>query len=597
MLRVTTTEKSGTITLKLEGRLAGPWVEEFRRCWSLAWSACPNHLVDLTGVTFVDAAGKELLASIHAQGARLTGAGLMTKSLIEDIAGAKEEHPQAVERAKGGMLKVILLILLPLLCVGATLRAQQQAPLQNLAGETPMDRGGRTELREAAAALAQQQALLRNVTSQTPTEQQQGAGSRAQQKEPLRLSLRDAVDLALKANPQVQIANLNLAQSEQDHAIAKSGLLPQVSFQSFDEAERFNLEAFIGGRFPNTPQHAGPFQVFQAGPRFSLPIFDLTLWRRWQAAHQGVRASEAQQNTVREQTVLLVVSQYLSGLRAGAAVSAARSRVQLAQAFYDQAQDLQKQGVGTGIDTLRANVQLQNEKQGLIVAETQQKVALYGLTRLLNLDPHAQIELTDEPRFFETPKFEASQSLEQALQTRPEMQALAARERIARFERQGASESRLPKIAVGGGWAYQGLSAASSIPSYQYQVTVDVPLFTSGRIRSEISKSDLELKKVAQERQELRNQIALDVKTAIAQLESARNEVDVANLGAKLAEEEVGQARDRFQAGVANNIEVVTAQDELARAHDNQIAALYRYNQARADLAHATGQMEALYAK
>ena len=87
------------------------------------------------------------------------------------------------------------------------------------------------------------------------------------------------------------------------------------------------------------------------------------------------------------------------------------------------------------------------------------------------------------------------------------------------------------------------------------------------------------------------------MKTAVAQLDSARNEVNVANLGLDLARQEVDQARDRFQAGVANNIEVVTAQNELARASDNQIAALYRYNQSRADLAHAVGQMEAVYAK
>jgi len=73
--------------------------------------------------------------------------------------------------------------------------------------------------------------------------------------------------------------------------------------------------------------------------------------------------------------------------------------------------------------------------------------------------------------------------------------------------------------------------------------------------------------------------------------------VDVANQAVGLAHEEVTQARDRFQAGVANNIEVITAQDALARANDNQIVALYRYNQSRADLARATGQMEAVYAK
>ncbi len=87
------------------------------------------------------------------------------------------------------------------------------------------------------------------------------------------------------------------------------------------------------------------------------------------------------------------------------------------------------------------------------------------------------------------------------------------------------------------------------------------------------------------------------VNAAVAQLEAARHEVDVANLGVSLAKDEVSQARDRFEAGVANNIEVVSAQDALARANNNQIGALYRYNQSRAGLAHAIGQIEKLYAK
>jgi outer membrane protein TolC len=112
-----------------------------------------------------------------------------------------------------------------------------------------------------------------------------------------------------------------------------------------------------------------------------------------------------------------------------------------------------------------------------------------------------------------------------------------------------------------------------------------------------MTKAALELKKVDQERSELRNQIALEVKTSQAQLDAAQHEVDVANLGVNLAQQEVTQARDRFQAGVANNIEVVSAQDALARANDNQIVALYRYNQSRADLSHAIGQIEGLYSK
>jgi outer membrane protein TolC len=73
--------------------------------------------------------------------------------------------------------------------------------------------------------------------------------------------------------------------------------------------------------------------------------------------------------------------------------------------------------------------------------------------------------------------------------------------------------------------------------------------------------------------------------------------VEVSTLGVQLANQEVEQARDRFKAGVANNIEVIQAQDALARANDNEIAALYRFNQARADFARSIGQMERVYAK
>jgi outer membrane protein TolC len=546
MLRISTKteEEHSRAILKLEGKLAGPWVDEFERCWCLMVEKWKNLVVELEGVTFIDSKGKCLLAKIHGQGGKLIGAGLMTKSIIEEIAGCGGEQRSDANGSRASkpvVLKTLIVLVLPIFfCL----------------------------------------------------ESAQGQDSN-----PLKLTLKEAVQLALKQNPQVQIANLNLAQSVQDRNMARAGLLPQADLETLDRAMRYNIYALFGSKFPGIPEHGGPFQFFQGGPNFSMPVFDLTLWRRWQSAHQGIRASEAQETTVREQTVLLVVSQYLGGLRAGAAVVAAQSRVDLAQALYDQAFDLQKNGVGTGLDTLRANVELQNEKQRLIEAQTQEEVALYGLVRLLNLDPHQKVELADKPSFFQTPEFEASQSLEQALITRPEMKALAARERIAILGKKTASESRLPSINVGGDWAYQGLSLPRAIPTYIFQVSLDVPILTGGRIHAQIARSDLELRKVAQERADLRDQIALEVKTAVAQLASARHEVDVANLGVKLSQEEVTQARDRFQAGVANNIEVITAQDALARANDNQIGALYGYNQSRADLAHAIGQTEGLYSK
>ena len=112
-----------------------------------------------------------------------------------------------------------------------------------------------------------------------------------------------------------------------------------------------------------------------------------------------------------------MVSQYIGTLRDIATVQAASSRVELAQALYDQAADLQKEGVGTGIDTLRANVELQNEKQRFLEAEASRETSLYALSRLLNLDPRQTIELADSLSYFETPQPEVEQSLEQAFQS------------------------------------------------------------------------------------------------------------------------------------------------------------------------------------
>jgi outer membrane protein TolC len=341
----------------------------------------------------------------------------------------------------------------------------------------------------------------------------------------------------------------------------------------------------------------GPYQIFAAGPAFGSSILDLSLWKRYQASGSAVDASKANSLSTREQVILLVVSQYIGTLRAVANVEASKSRVELAQALYDQAADLQKEGVGTGIDTLRANVELQNEKQRLIEAENDREVSLYGLSKLLNLDPRQKVELADSLSFFETPQPEVEASIDAALAGRQEWKAVLAEEKVVHYQKQVSQFSRLPSLRFDGYWTELGTSVNNVIPTYQYQASVNFPLFTSGRIHAEITKADLEVQKLEQQKADLRNQIALDVKTSLLNLASARSEVQVANLGVDLAKEEVSQARDRFRAGVANNIEVISAQDSLARANDNQILALYRFNQARADFARAVGQMEKTYSK
>jgi outer membrane protein len=413
----------------------------------------------------------------------------------------------------------------------------------------------------------------------------------------LRLTLTDAVRIALKENPQVQNANLDIADRQQDINVRRSALLPQATLQVSDRAERINLGSTFGANLPIFPHHVGPFQVFQAGTEFSASVFDITLWRKLQSSRASLAGARTDERSLRDQTTLLVVSQYLAALRAGEQLKAAQSRVDLAQALFDQAVQLEKNGIGTNLDTVRAQVELQNEKQSLLVDQTEREKALYGLGRLLDLAPQQQIELTDQSLFSETPEYPGDASVAAAIANRPEMKSLDAQLAAAGYDRRAAREERLPSLSIGGDWAYQGSSLPASIPTYAVGATVNVPLTTGGRIRADEAKAVIASRRLENQRRSQQDAIAEEVKSAKADLASARSQVEVARSGLALAQKALGQSREKFSAGLANNIEVVTAQDALARANDNLIDAFYRYNLAHAQLAHATGQMEALYEK
>ncbi|HXL21085.1 MAG TPA: TolC family protein [Candidatus Dormibacteraeota bacterium] len=556
MLRITTEKKRGRTTLSVEGRLAGQWVGALEECWRTLRAGSPGEKfsVNLCGVSFIDAAGKVLLKTIHRDGGQLLAEGCLNQSIVDEIAGPEKNSSGGEPGKRSPIIFYVLFFGL----LGAPHAARAQAA-------------------------ARQSPLPQNAPSGV-----------------VRLTLEQTVNLALKQNTTAQIAVLTAAQSKQDERVALSQLLPQANFNLQEERQRTNLEAQFGGNIPAAfpfPRAIGPFNVFSTGVGFNGPLFDLTLYHRLLAARSTETASKADSLSTREQVILLVVSQYIGTLRAIADVQASQSRVELAQALYDQAADLQKEGVGTGIDTLRANVELQNEKQRLIEAQADQERSQYALSRLLNLDPRQQIELGDSLSFFDTPQPEVEASIDQALAGRQEWKSLESQVKSAQFEKKASWEARLPSLRYSGNWTELGTMPSTIIPTYSYAGILSVPLFTGGRIRAETVRADLQIQKLRQQQADLRNSIGLDVKTALINLNSARNEVQVSNLGVQLAKEEVDQARDRFKAGVANNIEVIQAQDSLARANDNQIVALFRFNQARADYARSVGEMEKVYAK
>jgi len=412
-----------------------------------------------------------------------------------------------------------------------------------------------------------------------------------------KLTLAGAVDMALKQNLDIQIANIETAARQQDRAIARSELLPHASFEVDDSVNRHNLRALLGIEIPiaSVPHSIGPYEAVHVGPTFSAPVFDLALVRQYQASGHRLLASRADEQTVREETVLLTVSEYMAHLRALASITAAESRVELATRLAHQADDLLADGVASKIDVSRAEVRLREERQRLVDAQRDSDTTFYALKRILNVPDSQQMEFGDQQDFFQTPSLDLSDPLATALVQRSELHSLSESIKAARLGHKAAVADSAPRFTVDGFWNEQGATFGSATPGYQYQIRMGVPIFSGGRLRAERRSTALAEQRTQRQFAEERNLVTEQVRDGQVELEAALHQVELGREEVQLANEEVSLSQGRFQSGVIDNIEVTAAQDSLARANDAEIGALFRYNIARAQLARAIGSVEQTY--
>jgi len=412
-----------------------------------------------------------------------------------------------------------------------------------------------------------------------------------------KLTLVEAIDLALRQNLDIQIANIETTTRQQDRVIARSELLPHASFEVDDSVNRHNLRALLGIQIPIAvvPHNIGPYEAVHLGPTFSAPVFDLTLIRRYQASGHRLMASRADEQTVREETVLLTVSEYMAHLRALASVAAAESRVELATRLANQADDLLRDGVASKIDVSRARVRLREEQQGLIDAQRDADTTVYALKRILNVSDSQQIEFADQQDFFQTPSLDIPDPLVTVLVRRPELHSLNESIKAAQLAHKAAVEGSLPKFTFDGFWDEQGQTFNTADPGYQYQANMSLPIFTGGRLSAERKSTALAEQRTRKQLTEQQNLVTEQVRDGQIELQAALHQVELGRQEVDLANEEVSLSQGRFQSGVTDNIEVTQAQDSLARANDTVIGALFRYNIARAQLARAVGSVEQTY--
>lgn len=420
--------------------------------------------------------------------------------------------------------------------------------------------------------------------------------SGAEDKLPLKLSLKRAVEIALspEGNTRIQLAQEFISQAGARSRQARAALLPDFEASVGQQNTVRNLSA-LGVRFNipvpgfQIPRLVGPFNIFDARVTAGQNIFDFSSIRRFQASRAGIQAAKAEGASTEDQVMAQVARFYLAALKADADRDVVQANIQLAEAVVKLAENQKAAGTGTGIEITRARVQLSNERQRMLVADNERRRARLQLLKAIGLRLNANIELTGAFTHppMETMTFEQAKA--EALQLRPDLKAQREREANARLSSSATTFERLPSVVGFADYGSIGSGIHNALPTRTYGLALRVPLFDGGRRDARRAESLSQLRQERIRATDLQEQIELDVRLALDSLHSAEEQVEVAGEGLSLAENELAQARRRYEAGIAGSLEVTDAQTRLARARDNKTTALFNYNQARIDLGQATG--------
>jgi outer membrane protein TolC len=418
---------------------------------------------------------------------------------------------------------------------------------------------------------------------------------------PIQLSLKQAVDIALDrdGNTRIQMADEMVRQAQAKATEARASLLPDISASVGQQSQTRSLAAAglrsddlpAGVAFPSV---VGPYNTFDARGTASQKILDLSAIRHYQSAQAQTQATRFDYDATKDDTAALVARTYLVAVRTQALVETAQANVQLSEALLKLATSQKQAGTGTGIEVTRADVQLANDRQSLLVAETDFTRARLELLRSMGIDLDATIELIDRLSFTAGDAMSIQQAIHSAHESLSTLKAQKKREDSARLNHSSVALERAPSVTAFADYGVLGLSANETAPTRTFGVSVKLPIFDGGRRDARRAESASQYRQEKIRTADLIDETELRIRVAMDAVNSAEKQVAAAEQGLKLAENELEQAQRRYQAGVTNNVEVTDAQARLQRARSNRVSAIFNHAVARVDLAAATGTIQPL---
>jgi len=412
----------------------------------------------------------------------------------------------------------------------------------------------------------------------------------------LHLSLEDAISRGLKQNLGLLLAGQDVRSSRGERWRQLSALLPNVNTSTYAADAKSDLAEFgFAFKFPGVtiPAVVGPFSYLDSRAYVTQNIFDWKTSNNTHAAAENTKAAQHSYQDARDLVTLAVGYEYLQAVAGEARIDTADAQLKTAQSLYDQAADQVKAGTSPAIDGLRAQVEMKIRQQQFIQAKNDFGIQKLALARVIGLAPGQEFELSDKSPYEPFVGITLDAALKQAYESRSDFKAAGEDVRAAEYSLKAARAGYLPSLSL---TADYGLAATvpqlSTHGVFDVRGTLAIPIFQGGKVHGDVLEAEARLESSRDHLEDLRAQIDADVRTALLNVESAEQEVTVAQSNIGLADQTLAQSRDRFRAGVTDTVEVVQAEEAVASAHENYISSLYRDNYAKISLARALGVAE-----
>jgi outer membrane protein TolC len=424
---------------------------------------------------------------------------------------------------------------------------------------------------------------------------------------PLPLSLDDAISRGVRLNLQQLLAQQNERIVHGELLTVANNLLPTLTAQLQSGDQEINLAAL--GFKPSTVAAIAPalglgnftfdpitkVATTSAQVNLSQQLFNLPAYEFYRAAQKAATVAALTTRNGRNDLALRVGTAYLQAIADNAQIANAEALENADQVVLHQATLSHDAGVGTHLDVLRAQVQLQTQQQVRIRAENTFAKDKIALNRLIGLPADQQITLTDTVPFAEFAAMAQPEALQLALTQRDDYLALQAQLDVNQHSAKAIRYQRLPSLAFGGYYGVLGVTNGLYHGNFTAQGKLEFPIFQEGSLRGEREVANAQISRVRSQIANLRDNIDQQIRDSQLDVQSSAELVKVARSNVDLSSQELRDATDRFTSGVTDNLPVVQAQATLAAAQTRQIQSEFQYNQSKLALARSIGVIETQY--